>query len=39
VWKYAIRGKTKIDHLDIRVIVTVEEDGLLIITVMYVEKL
>lgn len=39
VWKYAIRGKTKIDSLDVRVIVTFDENGMLIITVMYVEKL
>lgn len=41
VWKYAIRGKTKIDRNDIRVIVTFMEEGegMLIITVMYIEKL
>lgn len=39
IWKYAIRGKTKIDKLDVRVIVTFDENGILIITVMYVEKL
>lgn len=36
VWKYAIRGKTKIDNLDIRVITTIDENGLLIITVMHI---
>lgn len=34
-WKYAIRGKT-LDDLDIRVIVTFDEDGMLIIAVMHV---
>lgn len=36
VWKYAIRGKTKIGNSDVRVIVTFDEDGMLIITVMHV---
>lgn len=35
-WKYAIRGKTKIDNFDIRVIVSFDKDGMLIITVMHV---
>lgn len=35
-WKYAIKGKTKIDKLDIRVIVSLNESGMLIITVMHV---
>jgi len=39
VWKYAIRGKTKIGKLDVRVIVSFDENEMLIITVMYVEKL
>ena len=39
VWKYAIRGMTKIGKLDVRVVVTFEDNGMLIITVMYVEKL
>lgn len=39
VWKYAIRGKTKISKVDLRIIVTFEEEGILIITVMYVERL
>lgn len=34
-WKNAIRGKT-LDEADVRVIVTVENDDMLIITVMYV---
>lgn len=38
-WNYAIRGKTKIDQLDLRVIVSFDESGLLIITVMYVGDL
>lgn len=36
MWKYAIRGKTKIDKLDVRVIIAFDEDGMLIITVMHV---
>jgi Domain of unknown function (DUF4258) len=39
IWKYAIRGKTKLDKLDVRVIVTFDENRMLIVTVMYVEKL
>lgn len=39
VWKYAIRGKTKIEKLDVRVIVTIDDDGMLIITVMHIEKI
>ena len=35
-WNYAIRGKTKIEKLDVRVIVAFDEKGMLIITVMYV---
>ena len=38
-WKYAIRGKTTRDQLDVRVIVAFDENGMLIITVMHVEKL
>jgi hypothetical protein len=38
-WKYAIRGKTIRDQLDVRVIVAFDENGMLIITVMHVEKL
>lgn len=36
-WKYAITGISK-DELRIRVIVAFDEDGMLVITVMYVEK-
>ncbi len=35
-WKYAIRGKTVRDELDVRVIVAFDEDGMLIITVMHI---
>ena len=35
-WNYAIRGKTKIDQIDMRIIVAFDEEGMLIITVMYV---
>lgn len=38
-WKYAIRGKTKIDKLDVRVIISFDVNDLLIITVMYVGDL
>lgn len=38
-WKYAIRGKTIRDELDVRVIVAFDENGMLIITVMHIEKL
>ena len=38
-WKYAIRGKTFRDKLDVRVIVAFDENDMLIITVMHVEKL
>jgi hypothetical protein len=38
-WKYAIRGKTIRDELDVRVIVAFDENAMLIITVMHVEKL
>ena len=37
-WKYAIQGQTIRDELDIRVIVSLDEYGILIITVMYVEE-
>lgn len=36
-WKYAIEGITK-DELRVRVIVAFDEDGMLVITVMYVGK-
>lgn len=35
-WNYAIRGKTKIDKLDVRVIVAFDKQEMLIITVMYI---
>ncbi len=38
-WKYAIKGKSVRDGLDVRVIVAFDEDGMLIITVMHIEKL
>lgn len=38
-WKYAIRGKTKINDSDVRVIVAFDEAHMLIITVMYVGRL
>lgn len=38
-WKYAIRGKTLRDELDVRVIVSFDENGMLIITVMHIENL
>jgi len=38
-WKYAIRGKTIRDELDVRVIIAFNEDGMFIITVIQVEKL
>lgn len=37
-WKYAIRGKT-LDSVDIRIIMSFDEDGMLIITVMRVLKI
>lgn len=37
-WKYAIRGKTIRDELDLRVIVAFDETGMLIITVMHVGR-
>ncbi|MFV0341214.1 MAG: DUF4258 domain-containing protein [Parachlamydiaceae bacterium] len=37
VWKYAIRGST-LDGIDIRIIVSFDDDGMLIITVMHVVK-
>ncbi len=36
-WKYAIRGKTLRDELDVRVIIAFDENDMLIITVMHVE--
>lgn len=36
-WNYAIRGKTKIDEIDVRVIVSFDEKGMLIITVIDIE--
>ncbi len=38
-WNYAIRGKTKIGKLDVRVIVAFDEEGMLIITVMHMGDL
>lgn len=38
-WKYAIRGKTLRDELDVRVIVAFDETNMLIITVMHVGML
>lgn len=38
-WKYAIRGKTIRDEIDIRIIVAFDENNMMIITVMRVEKL
>lgn len=38
-WNYSIRGKTIRDELDVRIIVALDENQVLIITVMYVEKL
>lgn len=38
-WKYAIRGKTIRDELDVRVIVSFDENAMLIITVMHIEGL
>lgn len=38
-WKYAIRGKTLRDELDIRVIVAFDMKKMLIITVMHIEVL
>jgi len=35
-WKYAIRGNT-IDKRDVRVVVAIAEDGMLIITVVHIE--
>lgn len=35
-WKYAIRGKTIIGRLDVRIIVAFDDDEMLIITVMHV---
>ena len=36
-WKYAIRGKT-IDKFDLRIIIAFNDDGMMIITVMHVER-
>lgn len=42
VWRYAVRGKTveileeESKELDIRIIVVIEEDGMVVITVMHV---
>lgn len=36
-WKYAVRGKT-LDDIDIRVIIAFDDTGIMIITVMQVEK-
>lgn len=38
-WKYAIRGKTLFDELDVRVIVAFDEDEMLIITVIHIGEL
>lgn len=38
-WKYAIRGKTIRDRLDVRVIVAFDQDSMLIITVMHIGDL
>lgn len=38
-WKYAIKGKTIKDDLDVRVIIAFDEHGMLIITVMHIEGL
>jgi len=38
-WKYAIRGKTIRDKLDVRVIVAFDQGGMLIITVMHIGDL
>lgn len=39
MWKYAIKGKTKINNLEIRVVVAFDELGMLIITVMHIGEL
>lgn len=36
-WKYAVRGKT-IDGVDIRIIIAFDDEEMMIITVMHVEK-
>lgn len=36
-WKYAIRGKS-LDDVDIRVIIAFDENAMLIITVMHVQR-
>lgn len=38
-WKYAIRGKTIRDNLEVRVIVAFDENKMFIITVMHIEVL
>ncbi len=38
-WKYAIRGKTLREELDVRVIVAFDKNDMLIITVMHVGEL
>ena len=38
-WKYAIRGKTIRDEIDVRVIVAFDENEMLIITVIRLEKI
>lgn len=35
-WKYAIRGKTLDDEMDVRIIIAFDESGMMIITVMHV---
>lgn len=37
-WKYAIRGKTLRDKLEVRVIVAFDENNMIIITVMHVKS-
>lgn len=36
-WNYAIRGKTRLDEIDVSVIVSFDEEGMLIITVIDIE--
>lgn len=38
-WKYAIRGKAIRDEREIRIIVAFDENEMLVITVMHVERL
>jgi len=35
-WKYSIRGKTIIDKRDVRIIIAFDDNGMLIITVMFI---